>query len=579
MSFKDVVEFLKQPMVLVSIALILGAFIVYLGIRMVRKNQLMKRFNESEIQYNNCISIPISFKLNKANSIAKSNPNKDEEVSLIKSDYDLVEKMHTEVAVLMAEIEDNLAFNRVGDASQLMGDLESVIAEMGTLAMDVDGRLDRVLEEEVEQREEITSLKDRFRKYKTILLGNVSNYLDSYAVLESDTKAIEGKFSLFEEWIFASDYIKARALSAEIEKDIDVYQYKVEETPKLYALAKGTIPHMLDSLSELYQGTRSLDVYLEHLEVPKNIGVLAEVLKEDLRSLAKGEIEKSQASLDASQVRLEHLSAQIEKEHAASVQMKERMAAAFDVLEELEGNVKGLAQRSALVEKRFAFDGLVTMVDNFNKSVLDYNQKRNVIEGMVAANEKPASSILIQVNELQHDIELSAKDFYELLERVNKASSDEIRAERQLMKLYLIINDVEVRIQKRNLASISKEYQNDLQRSQLYVRQIQDLLNQEILDVDTINGTVAEAIDFIYQLHNNVNNLVGVVDMCENAIVYANKFRAFVPNVDSELTKAELAFNNGEYTQSLTMVIKAIDNYKPNPSYEKMIKDNAQSAH
>ena len=43
---------------------------------------------------------------------------------------------------------------------------------------------------------------------------------------------------------------------------------------------------------------------------------------------------------------------------------------------------------------------------------------------------------------------LSAKDFYELLERVNKASSDEIRAERQLMKLYLIINDVEVRTEK-----------------------------------------------------------------------------------------------------------------------------------
>ena len=159
--------------------------------------------------------------------------------------------MHTEVAVLMAEIEDNLAFNRVGYASQLMGDLESVIAEMGTLAMDVDGRLDRVLEEEVEQREEITSLKDRFRKYKTILLGNVSNYLDSYAVLESDTKAIEGKFSLFEEWIFASDYIKARALSAEIEKDIDVYQYKVEETAPA-ALRIQTVLDFVSGMTDVY---------------------------------------------------------------------------------------------------------------------------------------------------------------------------------------------------------------------------------------------------------------------------------------------------------------------------------------
>ena len=69
-----------------------------------------------------------------------------------------------------------------------------------------------------------------------------------------------------------------------------------------------------------------------------------------------------------------------------------------------------------------------------------------------------------------------------------------------------------------------------------------------------------------------------MVDMCENSIVYANKYRAYVPDIDSELTKAELAFNNGEYTQSLTMIINAVDRFKPNAHYEEMIKNNAQSA-
>ena len=71
---------------------------------------------------------------------------------------------------------------------------------------------------------------------------------------------------------------------------------------------------------------------------------------------------------------------------------------------------------------------------------------------------------------------------------------------------------------------------------------------------------------------------MGVVDMCEDSIVYANKYRAYVPDIDSELTKAELAFNNGEYTQSLTMIINAVDRYKPDSRYEEMIKKNAKSA-
>ena len=99
------------------------------------------------------------------------------------------------------------------------------------------------------------------------------------------------------------------------------------------------------------------------------------------------------------------------------------------------------------------------------------------------------------------------------------------------------------------------------------------------IDVKTLNATVSEAIDYIYKLHNNVNNLVGVVDMCENALVYANKFRAFVPDIDAELTRAELSFNNGQYTQALTTIINSIDRYRPNVAYEEMIMENAKSAY
>ena len=86
-----------------------------------------------------------------------------------------------------------------------------------------------------------------------------------------------------------------------------------------------------------------------------------------------------------------------------------------------------------------------------------------------------------------------------------------------------------------------------------------------------------ESIDFIYKLYNNINNIVGMVDMIESGIVFANKYRSSMEFMDSELTRSELSFRNGEYTQALSTVLGAIEKLHPH-SFEQLVKDNAKSA-
>ena len=65
--------------------------------------------------------------------------------------------------------------------------------------------------------------------------------------------------------------------------------------------------------------------------------------------------------------------------------------------------------------------------------------------------------------------------------------------------------------------------------------------------------------------------------MVENTIVFGNKYRSSYPDIDSELTRAELCFRNGEYTQALKIAIATIEKIHPG-SYEKLIKENSTSA-
>lgn len=579
MPVNEILDFLKQPAVLVGLTVLLVVIMIFIVLRMVRKRKLYKRFSQLEIKYNDLVSVPISFKINKANSVAKVDKTVDDKVLGAKKDYLDLTKRHEEISNLLADVEDAIAFSKFRLGDRLLKDLDLLIEDGIQITKSLDQRLDQILSQESKQRDEITDLKDMFRKAKTNLMGNPQVYGESYERLEEKAKEIEGLFSSFEEWMFASNFEKSQALSETIREEIVQYRQKVDEIPELYSMAKGTIPRLLDHVSEVYQVARGNEVYLAHLEIPKNISMLAELLKDDLIHINEAKTSDSKESLDASKERLEQLVASIEKEVETHHVLSDLMDETFVRLDGLLESISNLSDRSERIEARFGFEDLFKRVDNFSKIANALDEKRSQILQYVDDKQQPASVLVVLVREIKQDFEILEKDFKALEDQVNQASADEIRAQQQLLKLYLIINDVEVRIKRRSLPSISDEYELDLQKARTYTRQIQEHLSQDILEVTTLNATVSEAIDYIYKLHNNVNNLVGVVDMCENAIVYANKFRAYVPDIDSELTKAELAFNNGEYTQSLTMIINAIDRFRPNTSYEEMIKDNAKSAH
>jgi septation ring formation regulator len=139
------------------------------------------------------------------------------------------------------------------------------------------------------------------------------------------------------------------------------------------------------------------------------------------------------------------------------------------------------------------------------------------------------------------------------------------------------MNEIEVKIHRHRLPQISENYQGDVVRCHQYIDSIEELLSVNPLDIKSLNVTVSEGIDYIYKLYNNVNNIVGMVDMVEHAIVFGNKYRSSFPAVDSELTRAELSFRNGEYTQALTIALSAIEKLHPN-QFEDLIKENARSA-
>ena len=177
---------------------------------------------------------------------------------------------------------------------------------------------------------------------------------------------------------------------------------------------------------------------------------------------------------------------------------------------------------------------------------------------------RPASEIFKEIEELNERIKTNKDILTKYKATFDKNTTDEQRAKDQLMKLQVVLNEVEVKVLEYHLPAIADSYKDDLVKGREKVAKIKELLAEVPLNLELLNSTLDETIDFIFTFYNNVNNIVGMAIMVENAIVFGNKYRSSHPEVERDLSRAELSYLNGEYTKALTMSIACMEKLFPN---------------
>ncbi len=574
---ENVIAILTQKEVLIAAAVAVVLLISFLWTRSRKKKKYLQQMGEFEVRYNSLKSVPLSFKLNKAVAIARLDEKTMQNVAHYKDDFDLCQSNLKQIATMLADTEDLLQLGKLKLAKINLLDLENLLGLAETQVGNLNGFLDTILEKESAQRAEVTRLKDEFRTLKAAIQEKSGPLSFCWDMIEVKISTCEKKFTSFEEWMYASEFDKASKELNEIQESLKEFTMILHELPSLLQEARGIVPNMIEEVSRNYAMANKKGVFLNHLEVLRNLEIIQDTLKEDLNNLKNGRPENIKAHCEDYKTRLNQLDQQIKRESASYDEVQQIMAQTnqgIEICRNLQRYVEGIDQETMI---RFGLLELAEKIEAQQNKIAALMDLKEKIAIMVRENSVPASTILISLKELMQDEENLIKEYSHLKERIESARSDEERAGKQLLKLQLIMNEMQVKIRKNRLPSISNSYHDDLEKAYEYVRSIEQLLKETPLNVNLLNSTLSEAIDYIYRLYNNVNNIVGMAIMVENTIVFGNKFRSSYPEIDSELTRAELCYRNGEYTQALTLAIATIEKIFPN-NYEQMIKENAQSA-
>ena len=146
----------------------------------------------------------------------------------------------------------------------------------------------------------------------------------------------------------------------------------------------------------------------------------------------------------------------------------------------------------------------------------------------------------------------------------------EKRALDELENINIVLLEIKSQIKNKQLPVINESYKDYIADSYKKANEIQFLCKSRPIILDNLTNQVDTARDIIYKLYENIHNLIVTADMVEEAIVFGNRFRSNFLEVNTELTKAEVLYRNGEYTKALSTAVDIIEKIKPG-SYEKLL--------
>lgn len=546
--------------------LLLAVIIVLVIVNNTKKTNIKKSIDDLNVRFNSVKTIPLAFKLSKAQAMAKRNDETATEVKEYYEKYEEAQRHIDSIADMLENIEDSFACRNYKSCKEALQIISENIDDSEKEVRDIDKFLEKFSKKENDQRESSARLKEDFRELKLYINKNKVALSIANEGIDKKIQHIEDLFSKSEEFMYVSDYISSKECLDQISEDIASIRICLDSIPTLITDSKGVLPTMVDEVNRQYALLRQRGAYTIHLDIEKKLENIKKGISENIKVLSDGEIGGVKENNETLRAELNEILENIKAEGEAYNGVKTVSDDIANKLNELKSLHNYVSVAYKKDSKRFGIEDLTAYLKEKEKSIDNYQADIIELNQDIVTNDSPSTLLLDRGNKILEAIGDDAKSLMEYKAIFDKNTTVELRAKTQLMKLQVVLNEVEVKVLEYHLPTIADSYNDDLASGRVKIVKIKEQLAMVPIDIDELNTTLDDAIDFIYKFYNNVNNIVGMAIMVENAIVFGNKYRSTYPEVERDLSKAEFSYLNGEYTKALTMAISCMERLFPNSS-------------
>lgn len=557
--------------------IIFGAILVALIIFMIVYHSIKLKIYRQEIldlqnQINGIKTLPLQYRLGRVQSIAKNMPEVAEEYEQFTKDFEkITEFQKNELGVLVNEVDESLFYGKTRGIKKKLTLIHEMTQRYDHDAKDLLTRIEKVTEIENIQRVEIIRVKGKYRevgneyeKIRVKVEEFVPHALEMFKELDDDFVKLE---TLMNNQMFAD----AKNFTEEIENRIDSLQENLKDLPSYVYVVSDLLPSKIDKVDELITSLEGDEYALEEMNIAARRQEVDEQMEESIAHVKNVDIKGAAEVLEPLTGLIEELVIDLGKELDSYKQFKEKWRESYNELQRLTDVYQKTMKEYRRLITEFVIDEEEVVISKKYEEFKQIQKDANDLIEQMESGHFAYANMLEHVENLydrmmQHDTYL--EEFEKQKEDIDTKNQ---KTEELLENINIVLLEIKSEIKNEHLPLVNDSYRDYIADSYNKVEEIKRFKAHKPVVLNELCAKVEGARDVIYKLYDNVHNMIVTAGMVEDAIVYANRYRSMFLEVNTELTKAEVLFRNGEYRNALQVAVDILERLEPG-KYEELIK-------
>ena len=449
--------------------------------------------------------------------------------------------------------------------SQISNQASQLIEETKAEVDKIYTALQKLLDSEKKNREELEVLQERYASMRKDLLAHSFSFGEALESLEKRLSYLELDFTKFNTLTNEGDHLEAKEVLGRIETEMQDFEQIVEEVPKYLKEIEEEYEDQVADLKEGYQKMVEEHYQFPKISIPTEIQKIEEIIAVAREHIKATELEEARQQLDKVAREIDQLYLVMETEYEAKAFVKRNRAQVERKLNQvLQSN------RYVNIEVDRVSQNFVLSNNEFNR-VQDFAKQLEKEQEAVAYYSKALQNQQVPYSIVKEHYEIVLNTLKEidenqlaLVNTLTDLSQQEKSIRDGLDVFELDLRNMKRTIEKYHLPGLPKEYLELFFATSSRIEQLSQLMNRVKLDMTEITGLNQTIEDDVEKLDIMTEEIVDNAQLTEFMIQQANRYRLEHPEIDTAIQQALEQFNHFyRYAESLAIIEKALNQVDP----------------
>ena len=409
-----------------------------------------------------------------------------------------------------------------------------------------------VIKPEEECRQKSLMLKEELRKIKQDYYVKQADLTLVAPSFETVFNKLDDRFKDFESYVESAQYDDANNRLPEISKVLKELANVIKEMPNICVTIQSVIPEKLASLENKYEELLSSGYPLHHLLVKGNIEDMRRELNILTNSVQKFELDGVNERLDGMLAQIDDYFNSFEKEKDARVSFESDCDKVYSYANSIDKKYIRLCNSLPEVKKIYVISeeenakiGAIKVLVNKAGAT-----KRSLDTFIHSVTKQPYTILVEKMNLLNDESNSTSQAIDDFDRYLLSLKNDSEVTFNSVSTFDTKMKDAEYYLRLMDIPALNKKYQPDIDRCYDLLNQIYTKLNSLPIDVALINQLENELNQVGESVFNSTKEDYQQMLMANGSILFANRDRRHLGEMDATLKQAEGFYFSGEFKKA-----------------------------